>query len=58
MFDAPERRKDDGANHGAIGATWNVPRANVPTLAKFILMKLQTKPVDGYNSNLMGRWAP
>ena len=33
-FEALERRKDDGANRGAIDATWHVPRANVPTLAK------------------------
>ena len=26
-FDAPERRKDDGANRGVIGTTWHVPRA-------------------------------
>ena len=26
-FDAPERRKDDGANRGTIGETWLVPRA-------------------------------
>ena len=26
-FDAPKRRKDDGANRGVIGTTWHVPRA-------------------------------
>ena len=26
-FDAPKRRKDDGANRGVIRATWHVPRA-------------------------------
>ena len=30
----PERRKKDGANRGAIGATWHVARANVQTFAK------------------------
>ena len=36
-FDAPKRRKYDGANRGAIGARWHVLRANVPTLAKKVV---------------------
>ena len=33
-FDAPEQRKDDGANRGAIGATWQVPRPTCQPLQK------------------------
>ena len=35
-FDAPEPRKDDGANRRAISAKWHVPSTNVPSSAKNI----------------------
>ena len=34
LFNAPERRKDNGANCRAIGARWHVPHAIAQTLAK------------------------
>ena len=54
-FDVPERQKDDGANCGAIGATWHVARANVPTLAKINNQALQAEQIDARQRNSAGR---
>ena len=57
-FDVPERRKDDGASRGAIDATWHVPRANVPTLAKINCEALHIEPNDARQRSLVGRLSP
>ena len=55
FFDAPERRKDDGANCGLISCTWHVPRAIMQTLAKNLKSRVQAKPMDGFGPTFVGK---
>ena len=52
-FDAPKRRKDDGGNRKAIGATYQSASP-----CKNLLSRVQAKAMDGFNLNLVGRWPP
>ena len=54
-FDAPERRKNDGASCIPIGCTWHVQRAIAQTLAEIDGTSLQVKAMDRFDSNLVGR---
>ena len=53
-----ETAERDGTDLGAIGAEWRVPRATVQALTKINPEGLQTKPMGGRGSNLVGRWPP
>ena len=52
--DVPERRKDDGADRGAVSATWQVSRAITKNPAIIIRKRLRGKLLDGHDSDLVG----